>query len=173
MPQLSKEVRALRAYESALLDCYHTYLKGLLKVRLLGGPCPQAAGQICVLCTHRVKQELTLRFECLLATLQAFKGSNGGQVPLQQGRIAVKCMAGLLETAPHFNYRSGANHGGALCVACMHQGLGPCAAHVCLLRMGWLFLPRACLKPTALPSASADLLQALVSCLPHKDEQIR
>lgn len=40
-------------------------------------------------------------------SLQAFKGSNAGQAPLQQGRIAVKCMAGLLEAAPHFNYRSG------------------------------------------------------------------
>jgi len=33
--QLSKEVRALRDYEAALLDGYHTYLKGLLRVRYL------------------------------------------------------------------------------------------------------------------------------------------
>jgi nucleolar complex protein 3 len=66
--QLSKEVRALRAHESALLDSYHAYLKALLR---------------------------------------AFKASNAGDAPIQQGRVAAKCMAGLLEAAPHFNYRSG------------------------------------------------------------------
>ena len=35
MPQLSKEVRALRTHEAALLAGYHTYLKALLQV---GGP---------------------------------------------------------------------------------------------------------------------------------------
>ena len=48
-----------------------------------------------------------------MPALQAFKGGDGGgggrggaPAPPQQGRIAVKCMAGLLESAPHFNYRS-------------------------------------------------------------------
>ncbi len=34
--QLSKEVRALRAYESSLLDSYHAYLKALLRVSCTG-----------------------------------------------------------------------------------------------------------------------------------------
>ncbi|KAL4433583.1 hypothetical protein ABPG75_000024 [Micractinium tetrahymenae] len=83
--KLSKEVRALRAYERALLDGYHTYLQALQ---------------------------------------QAFQRSSSGQAQAQHGRIAVKCMAGLLQAAPHFNYRS-------------------------------------------------DLLQALVTCLLHKDPKTR
>ncbi|PSC74530.1 nucleolar complex 3-like protein isoform X2 [Micractinium conductrix] len=65
--KLSKEVRALRAYEASLLESYHSYLKGLQR---------------------------------------AFKRSSAGHEPAQQGRIAIKCMAALLEAAPHFNYRS-------------------------------------------------------------------
>ena len=33
LPQLSKEVRALRGFESALLEGYSAYLKALLQVR--------------------------------------------------------------------------------------------------------------------------------------------
>ena len=49
------------------------------------------------------------RSACMCAALvpQAFNASNAGHAPIQQGRVAVKCMAGLLEAAPHFNYRSG------------------------------------------------------------------
>lgn len=83
--KLSKDVRALKVYEKALLDGYHTYLQALQ---------------------------------------QTLKRSSSGQAPLQHGRVAIKCMAGLLLAAPHFNYRS-------------------------------------------------DLLQALVTCLPHKDSQVR
>ena len=52
------------------------------------------------------------------SALQAFRGSSASQAPLQQGRIAVKCMAGLLEAAPHFNYRSGVREGLPLGQAC-------------------------------------------------------
>lgn len=39
--------------------------------------------------------------------LQALKASTAGRAPVQQGRVAAKCMAALLAAAPHFNYRSG------------------------------------------------------------------
>ena len=111
--QLSKEVRALRTHEAALLAGYHTYLKALLQVGGLGWPGMLAELAPVALAAAEGALPLPLPakarglFIYCWFHLQAYKGSNGGQAPLQQGRIAVKCMAGLLEAAPHFNYRSG------------------------------------------------------------------
>ena len=41
-----------------------------------------------------------------LPWLQAAQQSQSGKQPIQQGRIAVKCMAALLVSLPHFNYTS-------------------------------------------------------------------
>lgn len=112
VPQLSKEVRALRTHEAALLDAYHAYLKGLLKVRPPSASCGRlhtlSGAALCSTSSTTHQLSLTSSAACVAwPCLQAFKGSTDGQGPLQQGRIAVKCMAGLLEAAPHFNYRSG------------------------------------------------------------------
>ena len=64
---ISKEVRKLWEYESALLKSYQTYLKTLLA---------------------------------------ALNASRSGQVPPAHGRVAARCLSGLLVAAPHFNYAS-------------------------------------------------------------------
>lgn len=110
--QLSKEVRALRTYEASLLDSYHTYLKGLLRVSDTAVRALAMRVATCVLCgTHLFHSAVT----------QAYKTSNSGQAPLQQGRIAVKCMAGLLEAAPHFNYRSGGQGAKGLALLALNE----------------------------------------------------
>ena len=42
----------------------------------------------------------------LRALLAALTATRRGKAPLAHGRIAVKCMAGLLAALPHFNYAS-------------------------------------------------------------------
>lgn len=44
---------------------------------------------------------------------------------MQHGRVAIKCMAGLLLAAPHFNYRSGESE--------EEQGHLPDSVTVCLM----------------------------------------
>ena len=63
--QVSKGIKKLRDYESALLKSYQAFLKILL---------------------------------------QAINLSKAGQAPPQHGRVAIRCLCGLLTAVPHFNY---------------------------------------------------------------------
>ncbi len=82
--RVSKEVQATRDYEAALLRGYQAYLKTLLAAadagpRTAAGKARPAAGAA---------------------------AAHGGtqHSALLGARVAVRCMAGLLEALPHFNY---------------------------------------------------------------------
>ena len=42
---------------------------------------------------------------------QALESSRRSAAPPAHGRVAIKCMAGMLAAAPHFNYASGEQRG--------------------------------------------------------------
>jgi nucleolar complex protein 3 len=80
--QVSKDVQKLRDYESSLLKHYQTYLKHLLEAS-------RAAGQQAAV-KQRVQHTPTAR--------------SGVKAAVAHARVAVKCMAQLLTSLPHFNY---------------------------------------------------------------------
>ncbi len=81
---MSKDVQRLRDYEAALLKHYQLYLKALLKAS--SAPLPPAAAP-----KGKGKQ-------------RAAAAAAVGGAALGTARVAVKCMAALLTSLPHFNY---------------------------------------------------------------------
>ena len=82
LSQVSKEVQRLRDYESALLKQYQAYLKHLLAACKGGLQQPRTGA-------NGVKRAA---------------GGSAAAKALAHARVAMKCLATLLTTLPHFNY---------------------------------------------------------------------
>jgi nucleolar complex protein 3 len=91
--KVSKETRKLRAFESSLLTSYQSYLQSLDALI-------QCMLQLIIyvsVCLTRV---------CVTASMSELRSGKLSGAALKETTVAVRALAALLVTHPHFNFRS-------------------------------------------------------------------